>query len=126
MSRQPPRVKILVVDDEYAMRELLVLHLRNAGYAVSAAEDAIEAAHLIVHEAPDLAIIDVYMPYVSGYEFVSALKSDPDTRHVPVVFVTSADDVDDYAIKLGAAAYLRKPFRANQLLEVVRLFTRTA
>jgi len=126
MNQQPPRATILVVDDEYAMRELLVLHLRNAGYAVAAAEDAIEAAHLIVRDRPDLVIIDVYMPYVNGYEFVAALKSDPETRHVPVVFATSADDVDDYAIKLGAAAYLRKPFRANQLLEVVRLFTPAA
>jgi len=114
--------KILVIDDDDAMRELLKLHLRNNGYEVLAAEDAIVAGHLVIDEKPDLLIVDVQMPYMNGYEFVSALKSDPTTRHIPVVFLTTDDNVGEYARKLGAAAYLNKPVIADRLLEVVALF----
>ena len=123
MSSGQPISKILVVEDDAPIRELLMLQLRNAGYDVNAAADAVEAAHVIVRDPPDLLLVDVFMPYVDGYEFVFALKGDPATRHIPVVFVTSDDDVDQRALDLGATAYLKKPVKADRLLEVVRLFT---
>ena len=116
------RGKVLVVDDEQSMRELLRLHLSNHGYEVLAAEDAIVAGHLIVEGKPDLLIVDVQMPYMNGYEFVNALKNDPDTRDIPVVFLTTDDNVASQASRLGAAAYLQKPVMADRLLEVVGLF----
>jgi DNA-binding response OmpR family regulator len=69
------RPQIVVIDDEPVMRELLTLHLRNNGYGVRAAEDAIVGGHLVLREKPDLIIVDVQMPYMNGYEFVSALKA---------------------------------------------------
>jgi CheY-like chemotaxis protein len=111
-----------VVDDEPATRELLRLHLANRGYHVLAAEDAVVAGHLVVTEKPDLVIVDVRMPYMDGYEFVAALKSDPDTREIPVVFLTTDHKVASEADRLGAAAYLLKPIVAERLLEVVSLF----
>lgn len=118
----PARGKILVVDDEPSMRELLQLHLSNRGYDVQSAEDAIVAGHLILKQKPDLLIIDVQMPYMNGYEFVGALKSDPQTRDIPVVFLTTDDNVASQAKRLGAAAYLQKPLTADRLIEVVDLF----
>lgn len=118
----PARGKILVVDDEPSMRELLRLHLGNQGYEVQEAEDAIVAGHLILKRKPDLVIVDVQMPYMNGYEFVGALKSDPQTRDIPVVFLTTDDNVASQAKKLGAAAYLQKPITADRLIEVVDLF----
>jgi len=112
----------LVVDDEESMRQLLKLHLGNAGYDVRVADDAVVAGHLVVREPPDLIILDVQMPYMSGYEFVAALKNDPTTRDIPVVFLTTDDNVAEHARKLGAAAYLNKPVQAARLLEVVGLF----
>ena len=114
--------KILIVDDEAAMRELLQLHLANQGYEVFAAEDAVVAGHLVLREKPDLLIVDVHMPYMDGYEFVDALKKDPQTRDIPVVFLSTDDNVAAQASRLGAAAYLPKPVMADRLLEVVRLY----
>lgn len=116
------RGKILVVDDEPAMRELLRLHLANHGYEVLAAEDAVVAGHMVLAEKPALLIVDVHMPYMDGYEFVAALKADPETRDIPVIFLTTDDAVATQAQRLGAAAYLSKPVMADRLLQVVGLF----
>ena len=112
----------MVIDDDESIRELVKLHLRNAGYEVLVAEDAVIAGHLVVDTPPDLIIADVNMPYMNGYEFVSALKADPATRHIPVVFLTINEDVAERAKQLGAVAYLKKPVTAVRLLEVVGLF----
>ena len=114
--------KVLVVEDEESMRELLRLHLGNSGYQVTVAEDAMVAGHLVLKDRPDLMIVDVEMPYMNGYEFVAAIKADPSTRDIPVVFLTTDANVAEQAIKLRADAYLNKPVMADRLLEVVALF----
>jgi CheY-like chemotaxis protein len=121
-DQQHSHARVLVVDDDAIMRELLTLHLRDAGYDVLAAADVVEAGRLILREAPDLIILDVEMPYMNGYEFATALKGDPATHGIPLVFLTTREDVDEHAKKLGAEAYLNKPVRAGKLLEVVALF----
>jgi CheY-like chemotaxis protein len=75
-----------------------------------------------VKSAPALVLIDVQMPYMDGYEFIKALREDPQTRNLPVVFITSDEDVAQRSKQLGAVAYLRKPVRADRLLEVVALY----
>ena len=116
------RARVLVVDDEQSMRELLRLHLANAGYDVVLAEDAVAAGHLALRERPDLILLDVQMPYMNGYEFMSALQGDEATRNIPVVFLTTDENVAEHARKHGAAAYLTKPVVASRLLEVLALF----
>ena len=113
--------KVLIVDDEQIMRDLLHLHLTRHGYDVLLAEDAVAAGYLVVREKPDVIICDVEMPYMNGYEFVAALKADPTTQHVPVVFLTTDQNVADHARALGAAAYLNKPVMATRLLQVIDL-----
>jgi CheY-like chemotaxis protein len=120
---QPRGRKVLVVDDEESMRELLRLHLGNDGYEVIAAEDAVVAGRLVVEQKPDVMIVDVEMPYMNGYEFVAAVKADPSTRDIPIVFLTTDANVAEHAIKLRADAYLTKPVTANRLLEVIALLT---
>ena len=116
------RPTVLVVDDEHSIRDLLRFHLRKQGYDVLMAEDAVVAGHLVVRHKPDLLIVDVQMPYMNGYDFVEAVKNDPETRHIPIVFLTSDEEVARRAPKLGAAAYLRKPVTADRLIEVVEMF----
>ena len=111
-----------MVDDEQSFRDLLKFHLRKEGYEVLMAEDAVVAGHLVVRHQPDLLIVDVQMPYMDGYDFVAAVKNDPETKHIPIVFLTSDEDVGHRAPKLGAVAYLRKPVTADRLLEVVAMF----
>src|SRR5918996_1060564 len=112
-------MKVVVIDDERTIRELLELHLSNAGHHVRTAEDAVAGGHMILAEVPDLIIVDVNMPYMSGYELVEALKSDQGTRDIPVVLLTSNIDVAERSRQLGAAGYLSKPVLATHLLEVV-------
>lgn len=113
------RIRIVVVDDDEFMRELLSLHLTNAGYEVLVAEDAVDAGHLVVRSPPDLLIVDVRMPYMTGYEFVRAVKDDPATRDIRVVVLTSEEDAEQRATQFGADACLKKPVKADRLLELV-------
>ena len=110
---------ILVMDDDECMRELLRLHLANAGYDVLLAEDAIEAGKLILKRRPDLLLADVEMPFMDGLEFVEAVRSDPSTSSLPIIFLTGRTDAEPRATQLGAAAFLMKPLRADQLLATV-------
>ena len=115
------RPSIVVIDNDRAQRTLVRLHLVNAGYEALEAEDAIEGGYLIARTSPALVICDVNTPYMSGYELLAALKADPLTQNIPVVFL-AVDDVAERAQKLGAVAYLRKPVPPHRLLDIVGLF----
>jgi chemosensory pili system protein ChpA (sensor histidine kinase/response regulator) len=111
-------IKIAVIDDDRFVRYLLDLHLRKAGYEVFAAEDAVAAGRLILERAPDVILCDVEMPFMDGYEFVSALRADPATRHIPVIFLTVSKSVGERAKELGAG-HLLKPVMVDELLRAV-------
>ena len=111
--------RILVVDDDESLRELLRMHLSSAGYEVSTAADAISAGYLVLKSPPDLILSDINMPHMDGFEFVAALKSDSTLPDIPVIFLTSMEDGDHRGKELGAVAYLTKPVRADRLLELV-------
>lgn len=121
-SRARPKPTILVVDDSLTICELLQLSLETAGYEVLLAADGDAAIHLIRESKPDLAIVDIEMPYLSGDEFVAAVRSDPLTKDLPVVFLSSREDLADHAKLLDAVAYLRKPVVVDRLLDVVALY----
>lgn len=112
-------LRILVVDDDQNMRQLLSLHLRSAGYEVETAEDGIAAGYAVLYQQPDLIICDVFMPHMSGFEFVAALRSDPAQQNIPVIFLTTAVDSEARGRELGAVGYLRKPVRADALLSFI-------
>jgi len=111
--------RILVVDDDENIRELLRLHLSSAGYEVQLAADAIVAGYIVLKAPPDLIITDVTMPHMDGFEFVAALKSDASLRDIPVIFLTSVEDGDARGKELGAVGYITKPVRADRLLSIV-------
>ena len=110
--------KILVVDDERCMRDLMQLHLRSAGHQVLLAEDAVVAGRMLLEWRPDLLLVDVEMPYMSGQEFVATLLADRTIPHVPVIFVTADETFGPRAASLGADC-LTKPCRADVLLNLV-------
>jgi CheY-like chemotaxis protein len=118
-----PRAKILVIDDDPSMLTLVKRQLENAGYAVLLAEDGIVGGRLALNAAPNLILLDVDMPYLSGYELAQFLKADPITWDIPVVFLTSDKAVEERTIRLGAQAYIKKPLNVNRLLDTVALFT---
>lgn len=115
-TKRPPR--LLVVDDERAIRELLKLQLSAAGYDVALAEDAFAARRLLYEAQPDVLIVDAHMPYVSGVEFVSALVAEPSLPWVPVIFITGREELLERVLALGSAC-LVKPFLTERLIELV-------
>ena len=111
--------RILVVDDDDSMRELIRIQLASAGYEVTTAPDAISAGYLVLKSPPDLILSDVSMPHMDGFEFIAALKSDKTLPDIPVIFLTSNEDGEHRGKELGAVGYLTKPVRADRLLELV-------
>ena len=111
--------KILVVDDNAMMRELLSLHLRNAGYDVRTAEDGIAGGYAVLREKPDLIISDVNMPHLDGFDFIAAVRSDASVRDIPVIFLTTESEGERRGKELGAVGYVPKPISADRLLTLV-------
>jgi CheY-like chemotaxis protein len=124
VANQP--AKVLVIDDAPGVRDLLQVHLGNAGYEVAVAEDAIAGGHMVLKSPPDLIIVDAKMPYMSGYEFVAALLADDKTRHIPVVFLSGDPEGYEKVQTLPAAACLKKPVTSERLLQVVALYASPA
>ena len=109
---------MLVVDDSALIRAILVASLEEQGYLVVEAEDGTEALEVCTIDPPDVVLLDVVMPGLSGLEVLDRLQASPDLVHVPVVCLTGRADVGDVveALARGAHDYLRKPFETSELL----------
>jgi len=114
--------KILVVDDESHIRQLIEQTLIKAKYNVITAEDGKEALDKMVSERPDLIILDIMMPYYDGYEVLQTLRRYPSTRNLPVIILTAKNNDEDVfsAWQAGVSSYLMKPFNPTELLTYVK------
>jgi CheY-like chemotaxis protein len=110
---------IIVIDDDPNIRELLGIHLRNAGYEVVTAKDGIEGGHAILKRRPDLIVSDAEMPHMDGFELVAALRADPALASIPVVMLTSRVEWDERGKRLGVEGYVTKPILSDNLLHVI-------
>jgi CheY-like chemotaxis protein len=111
--------RVLVIDDDKNIRDLLRIHLGTAGYEVEAAEDCVAAGQALLRSVPDLIISDVHMPHMDGFEFIAALGAEEAYRGIPVVFLTSEEEGQDRAKGLNVVGFVRKPVRADDLLRLV-------
>jgi two-component system, OmpR family, response regulator len=116
-----PAARLLVVDDEKTIRELLAGSLRFAGYDVVTAASGAEALHATASARPDLVLLDVMMPDGDGFEVARRIRSSggPD---VPVIFLTARDEVTDRVagFDIGADDYVTKPFSLDEVLARIR------
>jgi CheY-like chemotaxis protein len=113
--------KILIVDDDLQVLEIFSALLREVGYEVESAENALAAVAAIVQAAPDMILADIRMPIVGGMDLVRELKSHIDSRPIPVVAFTGYDspEMREMALKVGYDDYLPKPVDPGLFLDQV-------
>ncbi|MDH3600866.1 MAG: ATP-binding protein [Candidatus Tectomicrobia bacterium] len=108
---------VLVVDDDPKSAGLLRIYLSEAGYTVDIARDGEEGLKQIKQRPPDVVVLDILLPKVDGWEFLKRLRQDAQTRQIPVVIVSIADEKNK-GLALGATEYFVKPVQKEQLLQV--------
>lgn len=112
---------ILVLEDDPSFADLVTLHLEMAGYVVRVANDPAEGLRNIIATPPDLVLLDLDLPYLSGFEVLEAIRSEAAYSRIPVVVVSGRKDPESYARcqKLGMNGYLTKPIGSDELLQAV-------
>jgi two-component system phosphate regulon response regulator PhoB len=118
--------RVLIVEDETSIVELVSIHLRHAGFAVAAATDADRAQALVDEALPDLVVLDWMLPGRSGVALARRWRTDPRTRELPIVMLTARDEEVDMvtALDAGADDYVTKPFSPAALLARIRAVLR--
>jgi CheY-like chemotaxis protein len=113
---------ILVIDDDFANRQVLQLVLKRNGYAAVLAEDGGEGLRKAKETLPDLILLDFFMPGEDGFEVLAQLKADPALRNIPVVIFTVLvrEESERKALEMGAAAYVTKPFDIDEVITCIR------
>ena len=132
MNASAAASRVLIADDNPQNCELLVAYLADADYEIDIAADGRQTLDQVARQPPDLILLDIMMPKLSGYEVCQQLKSDPATRNIPVLMVTALNDPGDIekAVEAGCNDYLTKPInklelkvRVRSLLQVRHLAT---
>jgi two-component system alkaline phosphatase synthesis response regulator PhoP len=114
--------KILIAEDERDIRDLVAFTLRFAGYEVFAAANGEEAVEMAPNVNPDLILMDVRMPRMTGYEACRIMKLNPDLKDIPIVFLSAKGQEAEIqqGLDAGAEEYLLKPFAPDQLTSHVK------
>lgn len=129
MSKKPgknvsePKAKILVIDDEPQVTEIIEAFLTNAGHEVIVENDAGQGLNKAKSIKPDIILLDIMMPDIDGYDICNELKHFPGTSEIPVVFLTGKDRGEDMgrSFKAGGDMFIKKPFSCERLLEIINI-----
>jgi DNA-binding response OmpR family regulator len=114
--------RVLVVDDDEVIRQLIAVNLTLEGFEVETAVDGRDCLDKAAEISPDVITLDVMMPRLDGWETAVQLRRDPKTSHIKVVLISARAQEDDRARgeRVGADAYLTKPFDPGEMIRVVR------
>lgn len=114
--------KILVAEDERDIRELISFTLRYAGFEIETAMNGVQAVEKAAQIQPDLILLDVRMPKMTGYEACRALRAMPEMRKIPIVFLSAKGQESEIneGLDTGAAEYILKPFAPDELIQQVK------
>lgn len=115
-------IRILIVEDEHAISDLIKLNLTRAGYQCTTAYDGMEAADILEEQKFDLIILDIMLPKINGYELMEYIRP----MQIPVIFLTAKSSLDDRmrGLTSGAEDYMVKPFEVVELLARVNIVLR--
>jgi DNA-binding response OmpR family regulator len=116
-------VKILVIDDEPEITDIIETFLENAGYQVKSENSSVIGIERAKTFLPDLILLDIMMPFMDGYQVCRELKKSPETSKIPVVFLTGKDARTDEgrSFDAGGDLFIKKPFSCERLLEIVKV-----
>lgn len=123
-----PMYRVLVVEDEVDIADLIMFNLQRAGYEVLKSHDGIAGTEAALRERPDLIVLDLMLPGRDGYSVFRQLRKDPRTSHIPVIMLTARAQTEDriQGLEAGADDYLTKPFSPKELvLRVNAILKRT-
>jgi CheY-like chemotaxis protein len=114
--------RVLVVDDDEVIRRLIAVNLQLEGFEVATAVDGQDCLDKVAAVEPDVITLDVMMPRLDGWETAVQLRKSPETAHIKVVLITARAQEEDKTRggRVGADAYLTKPFDPNEMIRVVR------
>lgn len=113
--------KILAVDDEPELTDLMYYHLARAGHEVSTAANGWEAIHAVQTNRPDIILLDLMLPDLDGFGVCEILRRDPASATIPIIIVSAwaSGDSRNLGLELGALDYITKPFSPQELVERV-------
>jgi DNA-binding response OmpR family regulator len=116
--------KILIIEDSPTTIEMLEYRLKNSGYDVISADNGETGLAKIKTEKPDLVVLDVRMPGMDGFEVCKLSKKDPETKDIPIVFLTTAiqQKHKEKGKEVGADGYITKPFDGKEMLDQIKKF----
>ncbi len=116
MNDSPRNARILIVDDTLQNIQVLGTILKGKNYRINVAQNGIEALDMVERARPDLILLDAMMPEMDGFETCRRLKNSPDTRDIPIIFLTAKTETDDVVkgLELGGVDYVFKPFTATE------------
>jgi chemosensory pili system protein ChpA (sensor histidine kinase/response regulator) len=125
---QPARANplVMVVDDSLTVRKITSRMLARENFEVVTAKDGVDGLQQLQDVAPDVILLDIEMPRMDGFEFARNVRADVKTKHIPIIMITSrtADKHRNHALELGVNEYMGKPYQEEQLLQLIRQFTR--
>jgi CheY-like chemotaxis protein len=113
--------KILICDDDEGILDMLELILEDTPYQIIAEQNSLNVLSLVEKLSPDLVLLDLWMPILSGDQVLKAIRSDPFTKDVPVIIISASRESERIARTAGASAFIAKPFDFNELVTVINL-----
>jgi len=118
--------KILVIEDDRDISELITYNLEREGYEIACLYDGSQAIEFVRKRKPELILLDLMLPEVDGIEICRTLKSDPNTKHIPIIMLTAKSEEADVVVglQMGADDYIPKPFSPKVLVARIKAITR--
>ncbi|MFO8062887.1 MAG: response regulator [bacterium] len=114
---------ILLVDDDIFLADLMAFTFKQSGFEIIKAHNGKEALEVLDKEDVDLVLTDIMMPVMDGFELTKNLKDDPNTKDIPVIFLTAKSNMEDKnkGYSLGISAYFEKPFDLKKLIDKINV-----
>ncbi len=116
--------KVLVCDDDEGILDMVSFVLEDSGFAVIPESNSLNVSSLIEKEKPDLLLLDLWMPVLSGDQVLKMLRSNPETKDLPVIVISASTEGQKIAQEAGASAFIAKPFDIDQLINKVETILR--